>query len=111
MVLDPAGPAGSLLPTFAERGIEVRTLRARDLGQACGSFFDLVDQGRLRHLGQIPLDAAVAGAKKRQIGDMWAWHRKDVTVDITPLVAVTLDAWGLQQSRIAELEQEVPDLW
>jgi phage terminase large subunit-like protein len=111
VVLDPAGPAGSLIPAFAERGIEVRTVRARDLGQACGAFYDLVDQRRLRHLGQTPLDAAVAGAKKRPLGEMWAWHRKDVTVDITPLVAATLASWGLQQSRIAEHDKEVPDLW
>jgi phage terminase large subunit-like protein len=111
VVIDPAGPAGSLLPTFAEHGVTIRTMRTRDLGQACGAFYDLVDQGRLRHLGQPPLEAAVAGAKKRPIGDMWAWHRKDVTVDITPLVAVTLAAWGWQQSKIADSTAEVPDLW
>ena len=111
VVIDPAGPAGSLIPELAEHGIDVRIVRARDLGQACGMFYDLVEQGRLRHLGQVPLELAVAGAKRRPVGDMWAWHRKDVTVDITPLVASTLAVWGWQQSRISEPDSEVPDLW
>jgi phage terminase large subunit-like protein len=111
VVVDPAGPAGSLIPELAEHNITARVVRARDVGQACGAFYDLVDQGRLRHLGQPPLEAAVAGAKRRPIGDLWAWHRKDVTVDITPLVAVTLAAWGWQQSKIADPDAEVPDLW
>jgi len=111
VVIDPAGPAGSLIPEFLEHGIEVRTIKARDLGQACGAFYDLTEQGRLVHLDQPQLNDAVAGAKRRPLGDMWAWHRKDVTVDITPLVAVTLAAWGWQQSKLADPDGEVPDLW
>jgi hypothetical protein len=42
------------------------------------------------------LDAAVAGARRRPIGDagLWAWDRRDLSVFIAPLVAVTLARFG-----------------
>jgi hypothetical protein len=40
------------------------------------------------------LDAAVAGAQQRPLGDSWAWARKGLSVDICPLVALTLARWG-----------------
>jgi hypothetical protein len=93
-VVDPAGPAGSLIAPLEAAGIEVLKPSARDAAQACGALYDAAMQGRLRHLGQPELNAALAGAKRRELGDMWAWARKNVTVDISPLVAVTLALWG-----------------
>jgi hypothetical protein len=40
------------------------------------------------------LNSAVAAARKRALGDAWAWARK-VGGDVSPLVAVTLARWGL----------------
>jgi hypothetical protein len=54
--------------------------------------------GRLRHIDQTPLTAAVQGARKRPLLDAWAWNRKDATTDITPLVAVTLAMHGHAQT-------------
>ena len=53
-----------------------------------------VNPRNLRHLGQDELTAAVAGAVKRSLGDGSAWDRKNASVDITPLVAVTNANWG-----------------
>jgi hypothetical protein len=50
------------------------------------------------HLDQPLLNTAVAAARKRAVGDAWAWHRKDSTTDITPLVAATLALWGFAHS-------------
>lgn len=94
---DVYGPAGSLLPALAERGIDVKTTTSQEAAQACGAFLDLVSQDKLRHIGQAPLTAAVAGAATRELGDGLAWRRKRSTVDITPLVAVTLAAWDAAQ--------------
>jgi len=50
-----------------------------------------------RSLGYVPrpaLDAAVAGAATRPLGDAWAWAREGLSTDITPLVAVSLARWG-----------------
>ena len=51
-------------------------------------------QDDLRHIGQGMLTAAVAGAKTRKLGDAWAWDRRGVSVDISPLVAATLARWA-----------------
>jgi phage terminase large subunit-like protein len=99
-VLDASGPAGSLIPELQGLGIEPVVVAARQLSQACGLLFDMVhaDGGpELRHIGQASLSAAVGAARKRPLGDAWAWARKDASVDISPLVAVTLALWGAIQ--------------
>lgn len=100
VALDPAGPVGSLLPDLAERDIEVMSITGRELAQACGGFYDDVVQDRWRHSGQVQLASALGAARKRPLGDAWAWHRKDQT-DISPLVAVTV-------ARFAFLTAEPP---
>lgn len=52
------------------------------------------------HLDQPELTDAVAGATKRTLGDGWAWDRRSVSVDISPLVACSLALWGLATPRI-----------
>lgn len=93
IVLDPGGPVGSLLPALTAQQVEVETVTARQLAQACGALHTAVTEDRsLRHLGDPPLDAAITGARKRLLGDAWAWRR---TLDSAPLMAVTLALHGL----------------
>lgn len=99
VVVDAAGPAGSLIAPLEAAGLEITKPTAREMGQACGQFFDAVGQDALRHLDQVPLATALAGAKRRPLGDAWAWARKSGQVDLSPLVAVTLAAWGLQTAK------------
>lgn len=91
---DAAGPAASLLPDLAALGVAVQPVTAQEHAQACGSFFDAVTQRTLRHLGTAELAGAVAGAATRTLGESWAWARKKSSVDISPLVAVTVAAWN-----------------
>jgi hypothetical protein len=95
VVLDAAGPAGSLVPDLEAAGVKVRAVTAKEHAQACGGIFDAIEQRAVRHLGTPELDAAVKGAAKRPLGDAWAWSRKSSGVDISPLVAITLAAWWL----------------
>lgn len=89
--LDPYGPAQSLVGPLEAKGITVHLLNTGEVAQACGQFYDDVMNDRFRHLDQVELTAALAGAKKRPLGDgAWAWSRKSSAVDISPLVAVTL---------------------
>jgi hypothetical protein len=97
VVLDPSSPAGSLITSFEEVGIRVDQVTAREYAQACGGFFDAVDNRELRHLNTPELLAAVRGAVKRPLGEAWAWDRKNTHVDISPLVAATL---ALREARI-----------
>jgi phage terminase large subunit-like protein len=100
IVLDPAGPAGFLKPQLENVGIKVREVTVREHAQACGGFLTAVTETRVVHLGQAELDRAVANAGRRPTGDGgWLWSRKRSSVDISPLVAVTLARWaaGLAQ--------------
>lgn len=96
VVVDPGSPAGSLITDLDDAGIELTEPTARQVGQACGQFHDLVtDSKSLRHRGDALLATALAGARERLVGDgAWAWARRGLTVDISPLVAATLALWG-----------------
>lgn len=100
IALDPAGPAGALIPALEREGIKVtpesrnhtklELVGSRALTQACGAWYDDVINSRVRHADQPHLNVAIHGAARRPLGDAWAWTRKDSAVDISPLVAVTL---------------------
>lgn len=96
-LLDPSGPAGSLIVELTKVGVEPKLTGARDMAAACGRFVSLAESERMVHIGQEPLTAAVDGARKRKLGDAWAWHRRDASVDLSPLVACTLAAHGVDQ--------------
>jgi hypothetical protein len=100
-VCDGTGPAASLIPEIENLGVAVRTTSAQELARACGLFYDAVDQESLRHpasteapVGAAPLATALKGATWRPLGDARAWSRRNSTVDISPLVAVTLALWA-----------------
>lgn len=93
-VCDASGPAASLLVDLEKAGIEVLPLTGREHANACGLFFDLVEQKTGRHLGTPELEEAVRGAVKRPLGDAWAWSRARSGPVISPLVAVTLALYG-----------------
>lgn len=97
LICDGTGPAGSLLPDFQ---VEPRITTATEHARACGMFFDATEEDALRHLGTSELSVAVAGARKRRLGEAWAWSRLNSTVDISPLVACTLAFWGIATSEV-----------
>lgn len=101
VVVDAGGPAGSLIADFEAADVELVKPTVREATHAAQALYDAVvprekHKPTLRHLDQAPLNAALAGAMKRELGDAWLWARKGVSVDISPLVAVTLAAWGHQ---------------
>ena len=110
VVLDASGPAGSLITALQARGIEPVVTGAREMAQACGAFFDAAQERTLTHYAQPALNSALGGATKRNLGDAWAWHRRDTTVDISPLVAVTLALHGLD-SIAAAPKQRSGKVW
>jgi phage terminase large subunit-like protein len=99
VAIDNVGPAAALIPQLEEKKVRVVTVTAGEHAKGCGMIFDGVEQGTLVHLADQSLDAALAGAVKRPLGESWAWSRKNSTVDITPLVAVTLAEWGFRRKR------------
>ncbi|GKQ34585.1 terminase [Streptomyces sp. A012304] len=110
-VVDAGGPAGSLIADLQDRlGVEVVQPKARDVAAACGQFYDAVTEQTLSHLDQAPLAAALAGAQKRPLGDAWAWARRIVSVDISPLVAGTLAKWGLGAD-VEDTSDPLDNIW
>lgn len=97
-VVDATGPAASLIPELEREGLKVRPVSARELIAACGQFYDGVIEDHFRLRQHPRLDAAAAGAAKRQVGDAWAWTRRNAATDIAPLVAATLALWAVSQS-------------
>ncbi|WP_063831281.1 hypothetical protein [Streptomyces sp. NRRL F-2664] len=121
VVIDEGGPAGSLVPAvkkalkdagLADQEIDDLLVipKTRQVAAAAGQFYDGVAEQKIVHLDQAPLATALAGADKRPIGDGWGWARRGVSVDISPLVGVTLAAWG--HAERAHVEPEgAPNLW
>ena len=93
-VIDSGAAASSLIGELEAEGVHVIPVNMRQYGQACGSFYDAVEEGTIAHLGDIRLQTAIEGATKRKLGEQWAWSRKS-NVDITPLVACTIARFAL----------------
>ncbi|MER6892014.1 terminase [Streptomyces halstedii] len=100
-------PAGSLLEELAEAGIkppeepdkpargDLMVFHLAEVVSACGQLADAMKRGQLAHIDQVPLTAAVNGARTRPLGDAWAWHRRSAQIDISPLVTATLARYAL----------------
>jgi hypothetical protein len=69
--------------------------------------FDASSRRRCGISASDELRAALKGAKKRTLGDAWAWSRKNSGVDITPLVSFDARALGRADDRAAEAEQRL----
>lgn len=91
-VVDPRSQAGTLMRPLAEAGVFVTAPATADVAAAHGTFLDLVNDGRMAHLDQPPLTAAVRAAQQRALAGAQAWERR-VVVDQSPLVAATLACW------------------
>lgn len=124
LMIDPSSPAGSLIPLLEtawdkaakDAGIErpdhqqVTRVTAREVAQAYGLWQDAIADGQLRHMPHPLLDAAVAGAKERDLSGAKALTRAASTVNIAPAVACTLAMYG--HTTRAHLEEEAPpNIW
>lgn len=115
-VVDPRGPAASLIPDLKAAKVRLIEVTTQDYGDAWAGFVDGVAQNSIRYPAPQPeLDDALAGARKAPMGDAWKWSRKNSTSsDISPLVAVTLALWGAQtrgakRSRVVSLANVLQD--
>ncbi len=108
VVINPAGQGGAFeqhlrnkgfitLPDdkplpFGKKRLVLTTGRA--YAQACSDFTNFVNNEKLGHPDQRPLNEAVQGARSRPVAQAWAWDALPGS-DITPLCAVTLALHGL----------------
>lgn len=112
VVVDAGGPAGFLADELRKAleplGTPVVTPNVREIARAAAQFHAAAagDEPTLRHYGQPELDAAVAAAEKRPLGDAWTWARKGLT-DVSPLVAVTLAVHGLSAFKVIDVAASI----
>lgn len=101
IVIDKRSPAGSLIDEAETAGLEIVKPLTEEVGQAFGLFYVAVSDRAFAHLGaglQPALRDAVRGADRRDIGDgLQAWARRNASIDISPLCAVTLGVWAFNK--------------
>ena len=106
-----AGKAAAALESdLTEHGIESVVMSSSDSAAASAMLFDRTPE-RVRHIGQHSLDAALAGATKRSVGDGWSWDKRG-QIDITPLCAVSSALFGyyIDGSDDYDIEDSLPDV-
>ncbi|MFI6700309.1 terminase [Streptomyces sp. NPDC050509] len=119
-VAGSGAPAASLIDDLQNAGITVPedkerphrghlvVLRSGDASEACGQMADAMNQSMARHLDQVPLTAAVNGARSRRIGDAWTLDRTNSLTDAAPFAAVTFARWALLTKGPAVLDDYDP---
>ena len=100
VVVDAKSPAVSLLDELKRRKVKVTVTGVDEMASACAGLLQAVNEGTVRHIAQPQLTLALVSARKRAIGDRWAWNRRTVGDDITPLVAATLALWGVGSTKV-----------
>ena len=92
-------PANDLVDGLRRAKVDPVLLTARDVAAACGGLQDALSERTVWHRDSPRVELALIGAVKRNLGDGgWAFGRKksaDVSVDVTPIVAVANARWGL----------------
>jgi hypothetical protein len=94
LVVADALAAGTVAERLELAGVELLRTGQAQMGRACADLVDQVNAATIAHRAQAVLDDALAGAGRRLIVDGWAWSRRGSSIDITPIVAVTLAAWA-----------------
>ena len=106
VVCDGRGPASSLVAALSRLRPAVTTLTTSEFASSCAGLFDRIQERTLVHREDPALDAAVAVATKRGLGDQWAWSRRSSAADITALVAasVAVSVWEQHARQRAYLD-------
>jgi hypothetical protein len=90
---------GAAIDKVRGLGVYVDEIQPADFVTSARTFLDLLGEpgetaGDLWHQGQPELDLAVAGARKRPLGEAFAWSRLHSEGDVTPLAAASLAVWA-----------------
>jgi phage terminase large subunit-like protein len=116
------GPTASLWPELEKRNFspsedrdkpargDVAVPWAADVAAAYGMFVDALDEHKFRHLGDLPLNAAIAGAQTRPLGSGTTWDYRG-PVDSAPVQAMTLAFWTYVTRAHLVAEDSAPNLW
>jgi hypothetical protein len=91
---------GVLADLLERQEVKFQKVTAADVSNGCGRLVDMVNDGTLVHLGDPVLDGAVVSVKTRKLAGGFAWARSS-SGDVSPLVAVTLAAFGADKPAVS----------
>lgn len=124
VVVDPGGPAASLVVPLKTAGVDVYTPNGPEIAGGCGRLFDATGQARpegdesggddrrLWHLGQRVLDRAVRRAAPVTAGrGSMVVVQKGTDPVVRPLQGAVLALLGLLVKGVADEYDEVGDVW
>ncbi len=98
------GPESAFIAPLRERGVEVVEVGSADVAQATGQFLTAAMNGALAHRGGSWLSKSLAGAQVRPLTDGGViWSQRSSSVEITPLVAVTVALGGVSAEKPVDL--------
>lgn len=98
VVVRGRGPGSDLIPALEAAGVEVTICRSNDYADACANIFDAVRETKVAHADHPVLNAAVAGAHKRQREGSWVWDARNSEADIDTLEGATVALWACSSS-------------
>lgn len=100
--IDPAGPAGALVPDLQaiadDYTLELRTFNGRQRAAADVWLFELIRDERFTHSPMIALDTAADNARAAQKHEVWFFDRSSSYVDLSPLLAVSMAVWSAREN-------------
>lgn len=100
-------PSAELVGPLEDIGFVVHRIEGTPLINVAGRTRDLINRGRVRHLGQPPVSLAVAnGTTKTLSGGMPVWDIFDAPVDVAPIAAMSIALYALDTIDAPE----VPDI-
>lgn len=97
VAVDRNGPAGSLVTALESRNVNVVGYTPADVAKAAGVLHDRVVDGSVAIRQEPVLDQALAGSKRRPVSGAWAFGRRDMSTDISPLVALSIAVYAASQ--------------
>lgn len=100
-VIDKGSQALGYIDELEAAGVELLLPSAREYAEACGALVSSItgvgSEPTFVHGNQPALTQAIAGAEQRPLSDLWAWDKRAPSVNISPLVSVTLATLGYKK--------------
>jgi hypothetical protein len=93
LVVDERSPAAALIPDLEEANVLLVKANTAHVIDGCAWMYTAIHDQQVTHADDADMNSAVAGTRKRAVGDRFAWGRKQSATDITPFNAATLAAW------------------
>ena len=92
VVMDRLGPAAGFATALRDEEVTVIEYDTRTMAIATAAIFDKIADGGVTVKTNADLDSAVAASRRRQVGDVWLWGRRNAGEDVSPLIAITMAA-------------------